>query len=87
MALQLQVTTPHGITVPTAYAKIVSFSGTKDYFVAQVDYFATQAARDAGSPVLMSRYYQWNTTQADTVVGDIYEYLKTLGDFANATDV
>ena len=87
MALQLQITTPHGLTVPNAYAKISGFSGTKDYFIVNVDYFATQAARDAGSPILMSHSFQWNTADANTAVGSMYTHIKTLPDFANATDV
>ena len=86
MALQLQIQTPHGLTVPTAYAKISGFSGTKDYFIVQVDYFASAAARDAGTPVLMSHSFQWNTADADLAVGAMYDHLKTLPDFAGAED-
>jgi hypothetical protein len=86
MALQLQVETPHGLTVPNAYAKISGFSGTKDYFIVHVDYYASAAARDAGTPVLMSHSFQWNTEDADLAVGDMYDHLKTLPDFAAAVD-
>ena len=86
MALQLSITTPHGINLTTAYAKVSSFSGTKDNFTVHVEYFATQAARDAGSPIIMSQSFQWDTAEADLIVSDMYTWLKTLPEFANATD-
>ena len=95
MALQLSLLTPFGVTLSNAYAKINGYSGTKDNIVAHVDFFATQAARDAGNPVVDRRSYQWNNadmnmqsvTDADGLVSALYVWLKTLPDFTGAIDV
>lgn len=95
MALQLSKTTQHGITLATAYAKVSTFSGNKDALTCQVDYFATQAARDAGTPIVLSEYYQWNRTEmawtgvtdTDALVSKIYTWLKTQPQFNGALDV
>ena len=85
MALTLAISTPFGIDLPTAYAKISSFGGNKDCFTFQVDYFATQAARDAGTPVVKSESYQFNTVDPQNIAS-LYTYLKTLPEFAGAVD-
>jgi hypothetical protein len=86
MALEL-TKTAFGVTFPTAYAKISGFSGSKDNYTINVDYFATEEARLANSPILASESYQWNTADADELVAEMYGFLKTLEHFENATDV
>lgn len=85
MALTLAISTPFGIDLPTAYAKISTFNGAKDFFIFYVDYFATQTARDAGTPVIKSESYQFNTTEPQNIAS-LYTYLKTLPEFAGAVD-
>lgn len=85
MAFKIQTSTPFGITLPEAYVKVSSFAGNKDCFTIQLDYFATQAARDAGTPVVKSESYQFNTTEPQNVAS-LYTYLKTLPEFATAVD-
>lgn len=95
MALQLDVQTEFGITVPDAYAKINTFSGSKEFIIVDVAFFATQAARDAGNPTVRRQAYQWNrvdqsmtgVTDSDALVSKLYDYLKTLPEFAEAVDV
>jgi hypothetical protein len=41
MALQLAISTQYGIDLPSAYAKISHFNGTKDYFAMYIEYYAT----------------------------------------------
>ena len=87
MALKLPISTSFGIDLPEAYAKISNFSGTKDYFIINVDFFATQAARDAGTPVIKTASYQWNTASANALLATLYTQLKTEGDFVAAVDI
>jgi hypothetical protein len=95
MALQLDVQTQFGITVTDAYAKISTFTGTKDYVIVDVEFFATQEARDAGNPTVHRQAFQWNradqswtgVTDTDALTSKLYEFLKTLPEFAGAADV
>jgi hypothetical protein len=87
MALKLAISTQFGIDLPDAYAKISSFAGNKDCFTLNVDFYATEAARDAGTPVIKSQAYQWNSTTANTLVGTMYDWLKTQDEFTTAVDV
>lgn len=86
MGLQLPFTTEFGIELTTAYAKIISYRGDKNDLKIEVAYFATQAARDEGKPILERRWYSWSAN-ADAFTEECYTHLKTLADFAEAEDV
>jgi hypothetical protein len=85
MALQLPLQTEFGFQIPTAYAKASGFRGGRGVFLITVDFYASAAARDAGTPVVTTKEYQWDVNN-DDLLTSFYTHLKTLEDFTSATD-
>lgn len=87
MALQINLTdNSTDLTIPLAYAKILSFHGDKDEFKFILAFYASGQARlDNKSPI---SYRDYTLPTADvTGVASLYAYLKTLPDFTSSLDV
>lgn len=102
MALQVTLTdSPVGLAIPAGYARIVQVLAdfVQGKVQVAVDVYATAAARQAGKrPVSGGQYLADVTTDPAAKPGinpdasegirtNAYAYLKTLPDFAGATDV
>lgn len=85
MALQLPLQTEFGFQIPTAYAKVSSFNGGKGVFMMTVEFYASAVAREAGTPVVTSKEYQWDVSN-DDLLTSFYTHLKTLPGFNSAVD-
>jgi len=85
MALQISYTSPFGIVLPTAYAKISIFYGDKTTVNFEVLIWADTSARDSGKQRMEQLIY--NIPYSQQVIADLYNYLKTLPEFAGAVDV
>ena len=95
MALQKDVTLDNGIFVPGAYHKVtllqVTALGTGINAIATVTTYLNQQLSDLNAPPILIKSYNVENFDIaiDTVSAglQIYSFLKTLDDFAGATDV
>lgn len=90
MALQMTVTTAHGITLDAAYIRIDEQSGDKANVNLRVHTYTTLENCQAGRPWIVEELYNFTPSVADDAPNFIkqgYEYLKTLPEFELATDV
>ena len=86
MALALALSLPEGIEVASAYARISSVNHSHTETGVNVEFFASQAAREAQKRPVLSQSY--SLPWADSVsLTSAYTSLKTLDGFASATDV
>ena len=87
MALSLNTTTPFGLTLTGAYAKVTTFSGDKTNLDITVAWYVNKAARDENKrPINVQRLQVPTPTDGGTVAG-IYTYLKTQPEFTGAGDL
>lgn len=86
MALQLEYTSPHGATVPNAYARITQYRGNKEIVVVTVSINASEEARVAGLEQLDIFRFECPAPTSDMLPA-LYEQLKTFPDFRNGLDV
>jgi hypothetical protein len=86
MAIQKSITCDrYGIPCPDAYIKIDGFGGDKNRIGLNVSIFYNQQARiDEKTPISVLSY---EVPYADQTLSDLYDYLKTLPEFAGATDL
>lgn len=87
MALQLSYDSQFGITFPTAYARILEFSGTDDAITFSIGIWHDKESYDAGNAFLdrLTFVVPYDTSTAHS---NLYTYLKTnIALFADATDV
>lgn len=89
MALQLNLaTSPIGIALPAAYARVVSFSGTKVTTMAQVVFYTTSDAAGSNADSIDIQSYQLSTAAlTGDLIPAIYAALKALPEFAGAVNV
>lgn len=94
MALQLAFDTAHGISLPTAYHRILNLRQHKNnesVFKARImiGTYVDAAARTAGNPPITTRNYRmdYDLEATDNAFVQAYAYLKTLTDFTGASDV
>ena len=89
MALKLALTqTQFGVPAPEAYARITNFFGTKDQIQVQVAIYFNEEARQGNMATVKenAHYIAIEDLKGDLIPA-IYEVLKTLSDYAGATDV
>jgi hypothetical protein len=91
MALQINLeSTQFGVPAPEAYARVTNFFGTKDNIQVQVAVHYNEAARHAGmATVLEHAHYIGLADLAGKgdLLPAVYEVLKTMTQYAGATDV
>jgi hypothetical protein len=96
MALQVALDdtqTELGTAAPAAYAKIVQYTHyiVDDYVIIVVEYHYNQAAKNAGRRPLKGATYRATEAEVNAFTGNMqnrcYSWLKTLPEFAGATDV
>jgi len=85
MALLLNISTPFGLALPTAYAKVQAFAGDRTTLDVSVAWFVSQAARAADKRPLQVQRVTMPTPTGDLLTG-IYTHLKSRADFAGAVD-
>lgn len=92
MALQLNIELNNGITVPTSYARIkcIIISHTKRRNIEMIDleiYNNKDSYDNDKEPIMDLKFTRPYDDTMTTSFADIYTYLKTLPEFAGATDV
>lgn len=90
MALLSDFTASSGIEVPNAYIRIDSVGGTKSSCALSVSFYISKEAYDSNKFPIQTEHYSFIPSVEDGAENFIkqgYEYLKTLGQFKNATDV
>lgn len=85
MAIKIAYASKFGISLPDAYVKIERWTGQKDFLCLSVSLYATQEARDTGTPVMEHFNIELGTNDAHNLAS-LYTYLKTLPEFAGAVD-
>lgn len=89
MALQKDETLSNGISVASAYIRIDSMTGTKSSMQIVVSTYASKDMADLSREVT-KKFYNFVPSVANDAPNyhkQGYEYLKTLPEFAGATDV
>ncbi|QWU17399.1 hypothetical protein SAMN04487895_104215 [Paenibacillus sophorae] len=89
MALQMTVTTAHGITLDAAYLRIDEQSGDKGNVNLRVHTYTTLENCQAGCPWIEEKIYNFVPSVADDAPNFIkqgYQYLKTLPEHSQAVD-
>ena len=90
MALRLSINTPHGITLPLAYVRIVSYSGDNDNILFTTITHADVAARNNNDVQIESNSYSFSAPDAIPTGGLVsygYGQIKALPEFVGAVDV
>ena len=88
MALQVSKTLSSGIVAPAAYAKIVQVSGDKDVMNLTVSTWYSAATHENNQPAMtMDSYHTQTPTSAVNFMNTMYNFLKTLPDFADSIDI
>jgi hypothetical protein len=89
MALQMALgDSAVGFNFPEAYARVSIFRGDKNTLLFNVNWYADAAARAADKQTILEKEYQTETPAlSGDLVPALYEYLKTLPEFAGALDV
>lgn len=88
MALLVDKTLASGIKLESAYAKIGTIQGNKDYISFNLEYFYNEDLRIANKPAVFIEQYGFDYSIEDKCVfKKCYEYLKTLESFKAAIDV
>lgn len=86
MALQTSYQSAMGFTAPTAYLRIVSFSGDKTNIICNIEIHYNKESKDSGKANI-----GYNTVFLQLVDGatmqQMYDALKLLPEFAGAIDV
>lgn len=91
MALILNISeTEVGCSFNAAYAKIINFHGENVSGVGVVinfivDFYASSAAREQNARSIHRMYFETKLLEGDLMV-NLYNYLKTLPEFAGAKD-
>jgi hypothetical protein len=91
LALQKDITTPSGIEVKGAYARIDSRSGkNKGTMTFTLNYYVDRQAFIDGKSEIIQEVYSFVPSVEENALNDIkqgYEYLKTLPEFEGAVDI
>jgi hypothetical protein len=90
MALQKTITLTNGLTATNAYVRIDTISGYKGELNISVNSYASQDAFVGGKGYLEQKLYNFIPSVADGSTNFIkqgYEYLKTLDEYKDATDI
>lgn len=90
MGLLSNVSTPSGIVVNGAYARVSNVSGSKASVGIMLEYFISQAAQLEGKQAFHQEYYNFEPEVLDVstnIFKQSYVYLKTLDGFKSAIDV
>lgn len=83
MALQADFTTPHGITVPSAYCRVSDVSLSKDAMSFSLWLYADKEKQPFEKKTFTSSY----DISGSNPIQQAYVHLKTLPEFAGAADV
>jgi hypothetical protein len=87
MALKKSHQSKFGILIQDAYFKVSSVSGSKLGAIITVDVYASDEASKSGSHQVDSSRFDFTPSQTSkTWDAQAYEHLKTLPEFAGATD-
>lgn len=88
MALQKTITLDNGITLTDAYLKARSVAGTKEHMVIELTINVNQSMSDQGKHVAVRNYsFVPELESEDNIFKQAYEYLKSLDEYLDATDV
>jgi len=90
MAIEnVNLVTPQDITLAEAYTKVEGYNGNKETVCFSWATYKDQASRDAGKTPLMSgnSYFPYAVGTMGEILPACYTHLKTLTEFAGATDV
>jgi len=90
MALELGITTEHGITLANSYTRIVNYSGDIDNVRVQTITHADAAARTANDKQIKSESYVFSapdTVPAGGLIDWAYAQVKALPEFTGSVDV
>lgn len=89
MALTMDVILQNGLEIPQSYIRVENVGGGKSGAVIEVFYYLSQEKTDGFAP-LERKYYNFVPSVEDNSPNFIkqgYEYLKTLPEFSQATDI
>lgn len=87
MAIQTNIAeTGIGVNFPTAYVKIIDFSGNSQYIQYRVVIFATQEARQKNSAPIDTQVFACPLPENVPIFQHLYENLKQQVGFENAED-
>jgi len=86
MALITPLTLDNGLTAPAAYARIKEYTGNKFGIAAFVEFYSSQAAREATLPVVLERRFILSGTPTGEVLPWLYAELRSFEDFKTAVD-
>jgi len=93
MALKINLTsTQYGLPASQAYVKVMNFNGDKNNIMAMVATYYNAESATAGARPLDQKPYQFSVGQINTESGEdgvlagIYNCLKSLPEFAGATN-
>ena len=87
MAITKSVISPHGLSLPDAYIRIGSFSGTKDLMSIKLEVFVDEDARLNGKQPLYIDEHVDIGIQNGANMSEMYAVVKTFPDYIGATDV
>jgi len=86
MAISVAVTTNAGFEAPAAYIKVDHFQGNKDKVHASVSIYYNSTARTEDKDPISHRSVSISTPTTN-IMSAIYDHLKSLPEYAGATDV
>lgn len=91
MALQLGITTEHGITLASSYTRVTNYSGDIDNIIVNTLTHADAAARTANDRQVKSEGYSFPAPTGALPAGGLIEWcytqVKALAEFSGALDV
>ncbi|OMD32088.1 hypothetical protein [Paenibacillus odorifer] len=90
MALSMRSELESGIVLEESYVRIQSLSGNKNVISISVEVFGSQSLCEEGKQPISFKGYFFTPSNEETAPRwdkQAYEYLKTLPEFENATDI
>lgn len=86
MALICDIELENGLSVPDAYLRIVSFSGTETEVSFVLNAYLNKDALEEGRPPVASFGYNTNFDKDRNLFRQMYEHLRTLPEYENAVE-
>jgi hypothetical protein len=90
MALQMKTSTRYGLDVNNAYIRINSLYGSKDLIAIGLNYYVSRVSFESNAYPIKEEGYEFVPNVdggSDNFIKQGYEYLKTLPEFSQASDV
>lgn len=91
MALKINIETPHGLTIPGSYHRIVQmYFNAPDRLHVQLEVHVTEADRHANKQPIEQRSIYLTASDvvtAGTLLGSVYNKIKATPEYAGSEDV